>query len=129
MKNTNIVVLTGNLTRDSELRSSTTGKHINSFSLAVNDDYKPKDSNEWVNRAYFINCVYFGDIDGLKKGVAVSVNGKLTTKVVNKDGENKTYTQVEVSHIDFLAQKEKVEKADDTFIKGSASEVEEILPF
>ena len=79
MKDINQVVITGRLTKDAEQRQTSAGKVVQSFSVAINDDYKAKDSKEWTKRAYFINVSYFGNLVGLTKGVQVLVCGKLAT--------------------------------------------------
>jgi len=113
MKDVNVIFLTGRLTKDSELRATTSGKHIQSFSIASNDDYKKLGSDEWTNKCYFINCVKFGNTLGLDKGVAVSIQGKLTSNTVEKDGVKRTYIQVEVINLNFIVPKEKVEKVEE----------------
>lgn len=74
MSNTNVAVLSGNLTRDPESRTTSTGKTVTSFAIAVNgfrDD-----------ETLFINCEVWGkagDIAAqfLRKGSNVTVNGRL----------------------------------------------------
>lgn len=128
MKDLNQVILEGRLTKDSEVRKTGTGKTVQRFSIAVNDDYKPKDSDEWVNRAYFINCVYFGELDGLTKGVHVLINGKLiTTKSETEDGV-KIYTKVEVQGLRFVKDKDKAEKVEEKAEKKVEEDTEEV-PF
>ena len=127
MKDLNQVVLEGRLTKDSEVRKTPTGKTIKRFSIAVNDDYKPKDSDEWVNRAYFHNCVYFGELDGLNKGVHILITGKLTTSKSETENGTRIYTNVEVQSLKFIKDKEKVEKTEEVeedFVKGKADDTD-----
>jgi len=134
MKDLNQVVLEGRLTKDSEVRRTAKGKTVQTFSIAVNDDYKPKDSNEWVNRAYFHNCVYFGELEGLNKGVHILITGKLTTSKSETENGTRIYTNVEVQSLKFIKDKEKVEKteekADDRFVQESdTKEDDSEVPF
>ena len=132
MKDLNQVILEGRLTKDSEVRKTAKGKTVQTFSITVNDDYKPKDSNEWVNRAYFHNCVYFGDLDGLNKGVHILINGKLTTSKSETESGTRTYTNVEVQSLKFIKDKEKAEKPEEVeedFVKGKADDTDSEVPF
>jgi single-strand DNA-binding protein len=127
MKDLNQVILEGRLTKDSEVRKTVKGKTVQTFSIAVNDDYKPKDSNEWVNRAYFHNCVYFGELDGLNKGVHILITGKLTTSKSETENGTRIYTNVEVQSLKFIKDKEKVEKTEEVeedFVKGKADDTD-----
>jgi len=114
MKDINQVTIEGRLTRDCEIRKTTSGKTIQRFSVAVNDDYKPKDSEEWVNRAYFFNCAYFGELDGLNKGVHVLISGKLITTKSETETGTKIYTSIQVENLKFIKDKEKtIEKSEE----------------
>lgn len=128
MKDINQVIIEGRLTRDCEIKKTTTGKTLQTFSIAVNDDYKPKDSVEWVNRAYFINCVYFGELDGLTKGVHILINGKLTTSKSETEDGVKVYTKVEVQGLRFIKDKEKTEKVEEKAEKKVEEDMEDV-PF
>lgn len=132
MKDLNQVILEGRLTKDSEVRKTGTGKTVQRFSIAVNDDYKPKDSAEWVNRAYFHNCVYFGELEGLNKGVHILITGKLTTSKSETENGTRIYTNVEVQSLKFIKDKEKVEKTEEkeeVFETGNKQEEDIPLPF
>jgi len=72
----------GNLGTEPELRYTKLGKEITSFSVGVNDSYKPKGSEEWVEKTIWFRVSCFGALaglakDGLHKGSKVSIVGKL----------------------------------------------------
>ena len=95
----NRVTLEGNLTQDAEVKATTTGKKLQRFTLAVNDDYKPSGSTEWVKRVYYVDCYCSTKIyDGLKKGVRVNIDGKLITKNWDdpKTQTKRKFTNIEV---------------------------------
>lgn len=56
----NKVIISGNLTRDPELRANTSGTPILGFGVAVNDRVKNQQSGEWEDRPNFIDCAVFG---------------------------------------------------------------------
>ena len=89
----NRVVISGNLTRDAEMRVTASGAAILNFTVAVND--RVKDGNEWKDRASFVDCVLFGAraealSARLSRGSKVAVEGKLRwSQWEAKDGSGK----------------------------------------
>jgi single-strand DNA-binding protein len=93
----NRVVLVGRLTRDPELRTTTTGKSVCSFSLAVDKKFKPKDGEPtadffriqaWDKTAEF--CANY-----LGKGRLVAVDGRLESrKYTDKEGQSREIVEV-----------------------------------
>lgn len=77
----NKVIISGNLTRDAELRETRGGYSVATFGMAVNE--RRKNSNgEWEDYANFIDCTLFGKraealAQYLTKGLKVTVEGKL----------------------------------------------------
>ena len=78
----NRLEISGNLTRDPEMRSTQSGMTVLSFCVAVNDRVKNNQTNEWEDRPNFVDCTMFGkraESVGkyLGKGVKVFIAGKL----------------------------------------------------
>lgn len=78
----NKVIMTGNLVRNAEVKTSMSGTTILNFTVAVNDRTKNQTTGEWEDYANFINCVMFGRraeslSSYLNKGQKVAVEGKL----------------------------------------------------
>lgn len=90
--NFNSVTLVGRLTRDPELRTTTTGKNLVKFSIAVNKRFKPQDGGP---DADFFNCTAWGQTadyvnNYIQKGRLVLVQGRIETrKYQDKDGNNR----------------------------------------
>ena len=86
----NRVVLTGRLTHDPEMRTTTTGKQVVSFSIAVQKRIKPTDPNE--KDADFFRCTAWNQTaefvtNYASKGRMVGVDGRLQQRrYTNKDG-------------------------------------------
>lgn len=57
----NKVIVTGNLTRDPELRETGDGLQILSFGVAVNDRRKNQQTGQWEDYANFVDCTMFGN--------------------------------------------------------------------
>src|SRR3954451_21674574 len=58
--NVNVVVITGNLTRDPELRSLSTGTSVCKLRVAVNSRRKGSSSGEWVDKPNYFDVTGWG---------------------------------------------------------------------
>ena len=56
----NRVTITGNLTRDPDLRSTAGGMPVLGLGVAVNDRHKNSATGEWEDYPNFIDCTMFG---------------------------------------------------------------------
>ena len=100
-------ILIGRVTKDIELKSTTSGKYVCTFTLAVNRDYKNADGNY---DADFINCVAYGQqaetiSKFVNKGDKFGVIGKIATRNYEKDGSKVYVTEIIVESFDFLESK------------------------
>lgn len=106
----NRVNISGNLTRDSELRMTASGTPILNFGIAVNDRRKNQQTGEWEDVPNFVDCVLFGKraeslADILRKGLKVSLEGKLRySSWSTKDGQNRSKIEVAVDDIELMQQ-------------------------
>ena len=78
----NRVNITGNLTRDPELRATAGGTQVLSFGVAVNDRRRNPQTGEWEDYPNFVDCTMFGTRAEavsrfLAKGNKVAIEGKL----------------------------------------------------
>lgn len=101
----NNVVLAGNTTEDPEIRSTTTGKKIASFRLAVNNPLNDKDTlfikvDTWEKQAEFVG-------NYVKKGSSVSVIGRLKLETWEKDGRKNSAVIVVADRVNFVGGKKK----------------------
>jgi single-strand DNA-binding protein len=79
--NINVVVVTGNLTRDPELKSTSGGTAVCKLRVAVNSRRRDQ-SGEWVDKPNFFDVTVFGAqgencANYLSKGRPVAVEGRL----------------------------------------------------
>ena len=103
----NVIILTGRLTRDPELKFGQSGKAYSRFTLAVD---RPMQKGE----ADFINCVAFGKTaeligEYLRKGRKAGVTGRLQMGKYEVNGEKRTSYDVVVDNIEFLESKNAVD--------------------
>ncbi|MDR1087857.1 MAG: single-stranded DNA-binding protein [Coriobacteriales bacterium] len=108
--NINKVILTGNLTRDSELRALPSGSSVLSFGIAVNDRRKNSSTGDWEDVPNYINCSMFGSrAEGLHKyllkGTKVGIDGKLRWSSWEKDGQKHSKVDVTVDNLEFLSSR------------------------
>lgn len=104
----NHVSIMGRLARDPELRTTTSGKSVVSFTIAT--DRNRKDANgqnqtdwirmtAWEKTAEFI-CKYF------QKGSMIAIDGRLQSKTYqDKNGNNRTDMEVVVEEVNFVGAK------------------------
>lgn len=101
----NQVALMGRLTRDPELKYTSTNKPVTSFRLAVDRDYKGD------NAVDFITCVAWDKTAEMvsryyRKGERMVVNGRIQTRNwVDSDGSNRSATEVVVDRAYFVEPK------------------------
>ncbi len=106
----NRVVISGNLTRDPELRSTAGGMSVLGFSVAVNDRRKNQSTGEWEDYPNFIDCTMFGARaqslhQYLTKGAKVSVEGKLRWSQWERDGQKRSKIEVIVDELEFMSSR------------------------
>ena len=105
----NLLVLTGNLTKDAEIKY-VGEKAVLNFSIAVNEGFGDRATT------MFVNCVLWGNekiAEYLKKGTKVALKGKL--QITSKD--NVYYTKMLVDNfggVEFLSSK-KEQTSNDIF--------------
>ena len=107
----NRVNISGNLTRDPELRATAGGTQVLSFGVAVNDRRRNQQTGEWEDYPNFVDCVVFGSRAEalsrfLSKGSKVAVEGKLRySSWEAKEGGRRSKLEVIVDDLDFLSQR------------------------
>lgn len=107
----NRVCISGNLTRDPELRSTASGMAVMNFGVAVNDRAKNPQTGEWEDRPNFVDCVMFGTrADALArfltKGTKVALEGKLRYSSWERDGQRRSKLEVIVDDLEFMSSRQ-----------------------
>lgn len=103
----NRVNISGNLTRDPELRMTSGGTQVLSFGVAVNDRRRNPQSGEWEDYPNFVDCTMFGARAEavsryLSKGSKVAIEGKLRYSSWERDGQRRSKLEVIVDDIEFM---------------------------
>lgn len=135
----NIVILIGRLIKKPELRKTTTGLSVSTFTLAINRNYK---NSEGLYETDFINCkAYNHSAERLnnfcEKGDLIGIKGMIQTGSYEKDGKKIYTTDIVAERINFLSASKKEikfeEKQENTFDKNIEEFSQEVdfsdLPF
>ena len=104
----NVIAIMGRLSRDPELRQTTTGKSVASFTLACSrgrKDANGKDLVDWIpvvaweHTAEFV-CKYF------HKGSLIANDGRLQSRTYkDRDGNNRTAIEIVANNANFAGSK------------------------
>ncbi|MBE0417315.1 MAG: single-stranded DNA-binding protein [Coriobacteriia bacterium] len=107
----NRVIISGNLTRDPELRSTAGGTSVLGLGVAVNDRRKNQQTGEWEDVPNFVDCTIFGAradalSQYLSKGQKVAIEGRLRYSTwENQQGEKRSKLEVVVDEIEFMSSR------------------------
>lgn len=112
----NHVSITGNLTRDPELRATYGGTPVLSFGIAVNDRRKAADG-QWEDVPNFFECVAFGNratalSDILTKGMKVAIAGKLHYSSWEKDGQKHSKVDIIANEVELMQNRKPQQQQD-----------------
>lgn len=95
--------MTGKVTADATVTTTKSEKKVVNFSIAINDRYKPKDSDEWKQFTTFVSCSFWRSESiaaSIKKGILVEVAGRISVSAwINMKGEAKVTLNFHVNSI------------------------------
>lgn len=119
----NVVAIMGRLARDPELRTTTTGKSVASFSIACprgRKDANGKDLVDWFDivawghTAEFV-CKYF------QKGSPIALDGRLQSRTyTDRNGNNRTAVEVVANNVSFAGPKSSGQSGGQSYGQGYA---------
>jgi single-strand DNA-binding protein len=104
--NINRVVLTGNLTRDPELRSTSSGTSVASLRLACNTRRKTS-GGDWEDKPNYFDITVWGAqgencARHLAKGRPVAIDGRLEWREYETDNGKRQAVQIVADAVQFL---------------------------
>jgi len=108
--NINTVVVTGNLTRDPELRNLPSGTAVCSLRIAVNTRRKGQDGN-WEDKPNYFDVTVWGAqgencATYLAKGRPVAISGRLEWREWEQDGNKRQAVQIVADSVQFLGSRD-----------------------
>ena len=105
----NKFVAVGRTTKDCDIRSTTSGKQVATFTLAVDRDFK---NAQGEKEADFLPCVVWGKLSEVcekyvTKGKQLAVAGRVQTRnYEDKNGQRRYITEVIVSDLQLLGSRQ-----------------------
>jgi single-strand DNA-binding protein len=112
MANVNRVVVSGNLTRDPELRQLAGGNSVCKLRIAVNTRKKDKDSNQWSDVPNYFDVTVWGAqgenvAKYCQKGSGLLIDGRLEWREWQaQDGQNRQAVEIIAENTQFLGGRE-----------------------
>ena len=103
----NKVFISGNLTRDPEMRTTQGGTVVMGLGVAVNDRRKNPTTGQWEDVPNYVDCTMFGNRASavsqyLSKGTKVTIEGRLRWhQWQDQNGNNRSKLDVIVDEIEF----------------------------
>jgi single-strand DNA-binding protein len=110
--NINRVTITGNLTRDPELRSTPGGTAVCKLRVAVNSRRKDGQTGEWVDKPNYFDVTVWGAqgencANYLSKGRPVAVDGRLDWREwESQDGGKRQAVEIIADSVQFLGSRD-----------------------
>lgn len=143
----NKVILIGNVGKDPEIRHLDSGVAVAHFTLATSESYKAKNGERVTNTEWHNIVMWRGLAEVVekyvKKGTKLFIEGKITSRQYEKDGQTKYFTEIVGNNMVMLDSKDSSNKpnndsgsatatqptAPETKPESKDSEVEDDLPF
>lgn len=110
--NINRVIITGNLTRDPDMRSTGGGTPVCGLRIATNTRRRDGSTGEWMDKPNYFSVTVFGaqgDNCGrfLSKGRPVAVDGRLEWReYTDRDGNKREAVEIIADSVQFLGGRE-----------------------
>jgi single-strand DNA-binding protein len=110
----NVITLTGNATKDVEIKFTPNGKGIANGTIAVRRDFKNQQGEYETD---FINFIALGGLsevmaNHIRKGDKFGITGRLQIRKWDHDGKTSYFTEVIVNSFDFPDKKNDKPKQD-----------------
>jgi single-strand DNA-binding protein len=130
--NINRVIVTGNLTRDPELRSLPSGNSVCKLRIAVNS--RRKENGEWVDKPNYFDVTVWGAqgencATYLSKGRPVAIDGRLEWREWEaQDGSKRQAVEIIADSVQFLGSRADSEGGERQFVPAGAAENADFAP-
>ena len=131
----NRAAVSGNLTRDPELRATSAGTQVLTMGVAVNDRRRNQQSGEWEDVPNFIDVTVFGARAEalsriLSKGTKVAVEGRLRwSSWTASDGSRRSKIEIVADEVDIMSARRE-DNAQRDYAQAPAPELyDQDVPF
>jgi len=101
------IVISGRAVADPDIRYTPSGSEVAQFRIAVNRNFKTKESTEWQEETFFITVIAWNLLaekieKNLKKGDSVFVEGRLRVREYEVEGNKRTATEITASAVKII---------------------------
>ena len=126
----NKAIIIGRLTKDPEMRTTTSGVNSTTFTVAVSRNYTGANGERETD---FLNCVAWRKqaeniAKYCTKGTQVAVEGRIQTRSYDaQDGTKRYVTEIIADNVTFLSTKGSASSADNNFVgeDGATTDISE----
>lgn len=127
----NKAFISGNLTRDAEMRRTANGTAVLGFGVAVNDRHRNQQTGQWEDYPNFVDCTMFGTraeklAQYLTKGAKVAIDGRLRWSQWEQGGQKRSKLEVVVEELEFMSRQQQAYQPPQ-FVEATAYDDE--VPF
>lgn len=107
----NHFTVSGNLTKDAEVRQTANGMTVLNFSVAVNERKKDQATGQWEDVPNFFDCVMFGNYakavaNRMVKGTKVCLDGRLHMRSWERDGQRRSKVELNVNDVEIMPRQQ-----------------------
>ena len=129
MANVNRVVVSGNLTRDPELRQLPGGSSVCKLRIAVNTRKKDRDTNQWNDVPNYFDVTVWGSqgencAQFLAKGRPVGIDGRLEWREWEQEGVKRQAVEIIADNVQFLGSRDGGGEGGNQFVPAAAAAAE-----
>lgn len=112
----NTVTVSGNITRNPELRTTQSGTKVLQIGIAYNEPVRDASTGEWTTRPNFFDAALFGSraeklFPYLAKGAKVCLVGKLRQRSWEHEGQKRSKVEIVVDDLEFMSARKDGEAA------------------
>lgn len=131
--NINRVIITGNLTKDPELRSLPSGASVCELRIACNGRRKNGATGQWEDDPNFFNVTVWGQQGEnckrfLSKGRGVAIDGRLNWREWETDGQKRSAVDIIAETVQFLGGRDDAASGNGNGFSSSASAAASDIP-
>jgi single-strand DNA-binding protein len=131
--NINRVVLTGNLTRDPELRTTSSGLAICKLGIATNTRRKNGATGQWEEKPNYFRVTVFGAqgencAQYLRKGRPIAIDGRLEYSEYETDGQKRSSIDIIADSVQFLGGRDDAGGGNGNGFSSSVRAAESDIP-
>ena len=104
----NLIIVSGRLTRDPDIRMTQKGSTVCSFSIANNRSYMDPSTNEWKEEVAYMSVTAFAGLadrlkEKIKKGTPVIIEGRLVmSEFTDKAGQQRRELRINASRVQIV---------------------------